>query len=435
MALGLPRRERRGRAPRLGDHRGGHRLPEVGGPGPRRRHRLPDGREAPHRAAPDAGDARRPRAADRGAARQAARRLRSRTTASSAPSTSPPARRRRPRRRATSRSTASSRAGGPRRSASTCSGRRPSTAGSPSTSTPTSRPSPRRTAACASRPPTRRWLYGFLKVGDPVKVIVDVMRRVLLLAPRRCPPSSRGPAAACAAGDAHAGTAHGRPEHAERGLPGRRRGRGRASSTRAASRSTSPHALARAPGAADGGVPPERVPDAPRARRQAVGRGPRGDHDHRRRARATSTSASPTCASTRGCMRLAVPAQRAALASRTCGTLRLCAADGDDGRGRHRKARAARPRADARSATCSSMLLHLGLGRCDAVVYDLPALATLKARAPQRYGDVVGLIRTERALRRGAAEGQRARRTRERGAHARCARTGRSRGCRSRGSS
>ena len=42
----------------------------------------------------------------------------------------------------------------------------------------------------------------------------------------------------------------------------------------------------------------------------------------------------------------------------------------------------------------SSMLLNLGLGRCDAVVYDLPALATLKARAPRRYGDVVGLIRT-----------------------------------------
>ncbi len=42
----------------------------------------------------------------------------------------------------------------------------------------------------------------------------------------------------------------------------------------------------------------------------------------------------------------------------------------------------------------SSMLLNLGLGRCDAVVYDLPALATMKARAPRRYGDVAGLIRT-----------------------------------------
>ena len=73
--------------------------------------------------------------------------------------------------------------------------------------------------------------------------------------------------------------------------------------------------------------------------------------------------------------------------------LRLCAQAGTTGA----DAIAKRVRPD-RAATLfgdvSSMLLHLGLGRCDAVVYDLPALATLKARAPQRYGDVVGLIRT-----------------------------------------
>ena len=62
----------------------------------------------------------------------------------------------------------------------------------------------------------------------------------------------------------------------------------------------------------------------------------------------------------------------------------------------------------------SSMLLHLGLGRCDAIVYDLPALATLKARAPQRYGDVVGLIRTSERYGAALREGQRARRAGER---------------------
>lgn len=41
-----------------------------------------------------------------------------------------------------------------------------------------------------------------------------------------------------------------------------------------------------------------------------------------------------------------------------------------------------------------SLMLDVQTGRCDVVVYDLPALATLKARAPDRYGPFVGLFRT-----------------------------------------
>ena len=41
-----------------------------------------------------------------------------------------------------------------------------------------------------------------------------------------------------------------------------------------------------------------------------------------------------------------------------------------------------------------SMLLDLQTGRCDAVVYDAPSLATLKARAPLRYGPFLGVIET-----------------------------------------
>jgi hypothetical protein len=36
----------------------------------------------------------------------------------------------------------------------------------------------------------------------------------------------------------------------------------------------------------------------------------------------------------------------------------------------------------------------LPTGRCDVVVYDAPALGTLKARAPDRYGPFVGVIKT-----------------------------------------
>jgi len=41
-----------------------------------------------------------------------------------------------------------------------------------------------------------------------------------------------------------------------------------------------------------------------------------------------------------------------------------------------------------------SLMLDLQTGRCDVVVYDAPALGTLKARAPDRYGSFVGVIRT-----------------------------------------
>ena len=39
-------------------------------------------------------------------------------------------------------------------------------------------------------------------------------------------------------------------------------------------------------------------------------------------------------------------------------------------------------------------MLDLQTGRCQAVVYDAPTLGTLKARAPDRYGPFVGVIRT-----------------------------------------
>lgn len=41
-----------------------------------------------------------------------------------------------------------------------------------------------------------------------------------------------------------------------------------------------------------------------------------------------------------------------------------------------------------------TLMLDLQTGRCDAVVYDAPALGTLKARAPARYGPFAGVIRT-----------------------------------------
>jgi polar amino acid transport system substrate-binding protein len=40
------------------------------------------------------------------------------------------------------------------------------------------------------------------------------------------------------------------------------------------------------------------------------------------------------------------------------------------------------------------LMLDLQTGRCDAVVYDAPALGTLKARAPLRFGPFAGVIRT-----------------------------------------
>jgi len=41
-----------------------------------------------------------------------------------------------------------------------------------------------------------------------------------------------------------------------------------------------------------------------------------------------------------------------------------------------------------------SLMLDLQTGRCEAVVYDAPALGTLKDRAPDRYGPFVGVIKT-----------------------------------------
>jgi glutamine transport system substrate-binding protein len=41
-----------------------------------------------------------------------------------------------------------------------------------------------------------------------------------------------------------------------------------------------------------------------------------------------------------------------------------------------------------------TLMLNVQTGRCDVVVYDAPALGTLKARAPARYGPFVGVIDT-----------------------------------------
>jgi polar amino acid transport system substrate-binding protein len=41
-----------------------------------------------------------------------------------------------------------------------------------------------------------------------------------------------------------------------------------------------------------------------------------------------------------------------------------------------------------------TLMLDLQTGRCDAVVYDAPALGTLKSRAPLRYGPFVGVMKT-----------------------------------------
>jgi len=41
-----------------------------------------------------------------------------------------------------------------------------------------------------------------------------------------------------------------------------------------------------------------------------------------------------------------------------------------------------------------TLMLDLQTGRCQAVVYDAPSLGSLKARAPDRYGPFVGVVRT-----------------------------------------
>jgi polar amino acid transport system substrate-binding protein len=40
------------------------------------------------------------------------------------------------------------------------------------------------------------------------------------------------------------------------------------------------------------------------------------------------------------------------------------------------------------------LLNALSVGKCDAVVYDAPILATLRAQVPSRYGDLIGVIPT-----------------------------------------
>jgi polar amino acid transport system substrate-binding protein len=47
-----------------------------------------------------------------------------------------------------------------------------------------------------------------------------------------------------------------------------------------------------------------------------------------------------------------------------------------------------------RIGNVSRLMLALQTGRCQGVVYDAPALGTLKARAPLRYGAFAGVIRT-----------------------------------------
>lgn len=74
-------------------------------------------------------------------------------------------------------------------------------------------------------------------------------------------------------------------------------------------------------------------------------------------------------------------------------TLRLCAQDGTTGVTAVRSK--VRPTAKPRwFKDVSSLMLALQVGTCDAVVYDLPTLATLKDRAPSRYGALAGRIVT-----------------------------------------
>jgi polar amino acid transport system substrate-binding protein len=73
--------------------------------------------------------------------------------------------------------------------------------------------------------------------------------------------------------------------------------------------------------------------------------------------------------------------------------LRLCAQSGTTGVQTIK--RTVRPTVKPTwQADVPSMMLALQLGRCDAVVYDLPTLASLKDRAPLRYGTLAGKIAT-----------------------------------------
>jgi polar amino acid transport system substrate-binding protein len=74
-------------------------------------------------------------------------------------------------------------------------------------------------------------------------------------------------------------------------------------------------------------------------------------------------------------------------------SLRLCVEQGTTGAAT--VARRVRPTTRARSyADVSTLVQALGVGRCDAIVYDAPTLAVLRARVPRRYGALAGVIRT-----------------------------------------
>ena len=73
--------------------------------------------------------------------------------------------------------------------------------------------------------------------------------------------------------------------------------------------------------------------------------------------------------------------------------LRLCAQKGSTGADTIKR-RVKPTRKPLRIADVSDLMFDLQVGRCDAVVFDFPALATLKARAPRSYGPLAGAIPT-----------------------------------------
>jgi polar amino acid transport system substrate-binding protein len=74
-------------------------------------------------------------------------------------------------------------------------------------------------------------------------------------------------------------------------------------------------------------------------------------------------------------------------------TLRLCALRGSTG-AEVARATVAPAKPVLLVANVPTLMLDLQTGRCEAVVYDAPALGTLKSRAPLRYGSFAGVIRT-----------------------------------------
>jgi polar amino acid transport system substrate-binding protein len=73
--------------------------------------------------------------------------------------------------------------------------------------------------------------------------------------------------------------------------------------------------------------------------------------------------------------------------------LRLCAQKGSSG-ARAIRRRVKPSRKPLLIDDVPDLMLDLQLGRCDAVVDDLPSLATAMAHAPRRYGALAGVIRT-----------------------------------------